>query len=113
VPITFTCPSCGKSLEFGNEAAGNLAKCPLCKAGVLVPSSLINLRSGPAVFFGIATLVALLMGAAFGVDTGSTRGFFAGFFGTLSLAWVGWTTYLTFKFNRCMDVFLTRKRDDD
>jgi hypothetical protein len=36
--ILFSCPECGFALEFGDEAAGTLVRCPECRATVTVPT---------------------------------------------------------------------------
>jgi hypothetical protein len=44
--VTFTCPSCHKTLRAGEEKAGQIAQCPNCKKRVEVPSLSV---SGPIV----------------------------------------------------------------
>ena len=38
-PIRFKCSHCGRSIKAGHLSAGRTAKCPACKASLVVPSS--------------------------------------------------------------------------
>ncbi len=106
MPITFACRSCGKELEFGNEAAGEAARCPLCKAAIRVP--------GPddSIFWMWGLFVAVVScGAVAGVVSQSMQAALLAAGAVLVIAWNIWLVYLLFKFNRCMNAFLKRDRD--
>jgi len=57
VPITTTCPGCGKAIEAPESAAGRKARCPQCGAVVVIPGEPVA-SAGPVGGAALAELVA-------------------------------------------------------